>query len=234
LPAATAEDGLHGQDGLHQEPSAQSVAVEKPITNIFAWIMAAVPLLVPLVDIGLPRVFGIELNTHLVNAAFVLIYMAIGLTDANRIEASGRNVRRIHLRAWAVLFPPVYFIQRARALGQSFVLFFAWLGAAVTSIALNIFFLWGVYWVTGSLPGCHTPFTATRAKAVFESLRNNAGLPLGRALDVGNVVEKTATDKLVSCEATIRASDARIYYVIIVHEWQGSQIYTKLGVYAVH
>ena len=197
-------------------------------------MIVAVPLFVPLVDVGLPRALGIEPNTYLVNAAFVLVYLGTGLSDVWQIEASGRNVRGIHLRGWAILLPPVYLIQRARALGQSFVIFFAWLGAAAVSLALEIFFLSTIYWVvTGSLPGCHTPFTTARAKAVFETLRDNTGWAPGRALYVANVVEKTASAKLVSCEATIYSNDTRTYYVVVVHERQGWQIYTKLGVYAV-
>jgi len=193
----------------------------------------AAPLLAPFIDLALLRGFGVEPSSRLVPLAYMLFYLVLGLTDANRIEASGRNVRGIHLRAWAVLFPPVYFIQRARALGQSFVMFFACLGVIAASVALHIFFFVGTYLGT-ELPRCNTPFSAERAKAVFDTIQNNYGLPMGvRALDVGNVVEKTVTDKTVSCEATIRGDDRKTYYVIIVHEWQGANIYTKVGIYAV-
>jgi hypothetical protein len=213
--------------------SNQPPPPEKPVSNVLAWIMVAAPLLGVPVDVGMMQVFGIQPNVYLVNIVYVLVNMAIAITDANWIEASGRNVRGIRLLVWAILFPPVYFIQRARALGESYVIFFAWLGAVVTSIALNVTFGLGIYWVTG-LPGCHASFTAARAKAVFDSLRNSLGAPLGvRALDVGNVVEKTATDKLVSCEATIRGDNGKTYYVIIVHQWQDWDIYTKVGIYAV-
>jgi hypothetical protein len=205
----------------------------RPVTDVIAWIMVAAPLLAPFIDLALLRAFGTEPNSRLVPLAYLLFYLVLGLTDANRIEASGRNVRGIHLRTWAVLLPPVYFIQRARVLGHSFVMFFACLGVMAASVALHVFFFIGTWRVT-ELPRCNTSFSAERAKAVFDTIKNNYGFPLGvRALDVGNVVEKTVTDKTVSCEATIRGDDRKTYYVIIVHEWQGSDIYTKVGIYSV-
>jgi len=214
-------------------PATPSDPPGKPLTDVVAWIMVAAPLLAPFIDLAVLRAFGVEPSSRLVPLAYMLFYLVLGLLDASQVEASGRNVRGIHLRAWAFLFPPVYFIQRARALGQSFVMFFAFVGTLAASVALGILFFFGSYWVTG-LPRCNTPFSAERAKAVFDTIQNNYGLPLGvRALDVGNVVEKTVTDKTVSCEATIRGDDRKTYYVIIVHEWQGSNIYTKVGIYAV-
>ena len=205
-----------------------SPPAEARATDVFAWMMVAMPLVGALVDVSYRKAYGEPPSTVVALLISSLVYTLLAITDANQIEQSGRNVRRIHLWAWTVLFIPVYIIQRCRAVGQSFSIFFAWLAALATAGAISIGSSAPIYWWTG-LPGCDSSVSIAQAKAIFDTLRFT--MPLGiHALDVQNAVQISATNLAVTCRASIFATDGKTYHVTFTNPWQGDKMLTRLNV----
>ena len=149
------------------------------------------------------------------------------------VKQSGRNVRGINLRSWAILFLPAYLIRRARALDQSFTLFFACLGAVVLSFAItfaSIISMGPMYWGVG-LPPCNSAASKGQATAIFEKLYAANGTPFAvRAFDLYDVTEVSSTDRLMTCRASIIGSDGRRYDVSFTHEPSDGKVLTRLRV----
>jgi hypothetical protein len=82
------------------------------VNSTFAWLLA----ILPLAGAGVERVItdagNISLTGSEILFGYVITNSILSLIDAANIEKSGRNVRNIHLWAWAILFVPVYLLQR--------------------------------------------------------------------------------------------------------------------------
>jgi hypothetical protein len=200
----------------------------KSVNNTWAWLLA----LVPIIGTFTERVFsdfGTQLSNEALFIAYSFVNSAFALLDAHQITRSGRNTKNIRLGIWFWLIP-IYLLQRARALQQSFVYFLLWIGSVLTALYISNpdIFSGSTYWGIG-IPRCDSAFSKNLLKTAFGNipLMQAAGT---HALDVRQVSEISTTDMMRTCRAIVLASNTMDYTIRYTIESQDQKFFIKANI----
>lgn len=195
---------------------SMAVAPSSSINDVWAWLMAAVPIFGFVIESVLLSDAGFEPSFLMRLAAYIGVYVFLGYLDSKSLEESGREGD-----VTTSVLVPVYLYKRSRRLEKPQYPLALWITAFVVTIFLASGNFRAPFQFAANLPTCDDAVSIGQIKQLFPRIPLNlANIP---ALDLKNIKTVSSSNDLVSCRATVIAqggTEMNVTYTITPQDGQ--------------